>query len=118
MPALGDPRFLTGEPQGGSDVPDVAWLTETGTALGEADWNDGSRHRLVMLLADSGDGRLAVIVNGDRRQCVFTLPVREGFQWQPAIETQAIDLARPLPGRSVNFMIERRTAKTRARKGS
>lgn len=117
MPALDDPRFLTGEPQGGLDVPDVAWLTETGAPLSEADWNDASRHRLVMLLADSGDGRLAVIVNGDRRQCVFTLPMREGFQWQPAIETQAIDLARPLPGRSVSFMIERRTAKGRARKG-
>ncbi|MGX9144776.1 glycogen debranching protein GlgX [Mesorhizobium sp. 128a] len=118
MPALAGPRFLTGEPQGGSDLPDVAWLTETGAPLSEADWNDASRHRLVMLLGDTGEGRLAVIVNGDRRQCVFTLPAREGFQWQPAIETQAIDLARPLPGRSVSFMIERRTAKGRARKGS
>ncbi|TRC97497.1 glycogen debranching protein GlgX [Mesorhizobium sp. WSM4303] len=118
VPTLADPHFLTGEAPAGSDVPDVAWLTETGAPLSEADWNDAARHRLVMLLADSGDGRLAVIVNGDRRQCVFTLPVREGFQWQPAIETQAIDLARPLPGRSVNFMIERRTARARARKGS
>lgn len=116
--ALAAPRFLTGEPPTGSDVPDVAWLTETGAPLGEADWNDAARHRLVMLFGNTGEGRLAVIVNGDRRQCVFTLPVREGFQWQPAVETQAIDLARPLPGRSVNFMIERRTAKTRARKGS
>jgi glycogen operon protein len=118
IPALGDPRFLTGEPQAGSDVPDVAWLTETGTPLSEADWNDAARHRLVMMLGDTGGGRLAVIVNGDRRQCVFTLPVREGFRWQPAIETQAIDLARPLPGLSVSFMIERRIAKGRARKGS
>jgi glycogen operon protein len=99
-------------------VPDVAWLTETGAPLGEADWNDAARHRLVMLLGNTAEGRLAVIVNGDRRQCVFTLPVREGFQWQPAVETQAVDLARPLPGRSVSFMIERRTAKVRARKGS
>lgn len=117
-PALSDTCFLTGEPPTGSDVPDVAWLTETGAPLGEADWNDAARHRLIMLLGNTAEGRLAVIVNGDRRQCVFTLPVREGFQWQPAVETQAVDLARPLPGRSVNFMIERRTAKTRARKGS
>jgi glycogen operon protein len=116
--ALAAPRFLTGEPPTGSDVPDVAWLTETGAPFSEADWNDASRHRLVMLFGNTAEGRLAVIVNGDRRQCVFTLPVREGFQWQPAVETQAIDLARPLPGRSVNFMIERRTAKARARKGS
>ncbi|ESX08000.1 glycogen debranching protein GlgX [Mesorhizobium sp. M0179] len=117
VPALSDTRFLTGEPPDGSDVPDVAWLTETGAPLGEADWNDGSRHRLVMLLGDGGEGRLAVIVNGDRRQCVFTLPARQGFEWQPAVEAQAVDLAWPLPGRSVSFMIERRTAKARARKG-
>ncbi|ESX56354.1 glycogen-debranching protein [Mesorhizobium sp. LSHC422A00] len=117
VPALSDTRFLAGEPPDGSDVPDVAWLTETGAPLGEADWNDGSRHRLVMLLGDGGEGRLAVIVNGDRRQCVFTLPARQGFEWQPAVEAQAVDLAWPLPGRSVSFMIERRTAKARARKG-
>lgn len=29
-PALSDTRFLTGEPRPGSEVPDVAWLTETG----------------------------------------------------------------------------------------
>ncbi|TIV62568.1 MAG: hypothetical protein E5V89_33110, partial [Mesorhizobium sp.] len=34
-----------------------------------------------------------------------------GFHWHPAIETQAVDLARPVPGRSVNFMTEHRTEK-------
>ncbi|WP_292533270.1 hypothetical protein, partial [Mesorhizobium sp.] len=58
-------------------------------------------------------------VNGDRRQCVFTLPLRDGYEWRSAIETQAIDLARPLPGRTVNFMIERRAAgNAHAGKGS
>ena len=118
VPALSDTHFLTGESADASAIPDVAWLTETGMPLVEADWNDASRHRLVMLLGGAGDGRLAVLINGDRRQCVFTLPRREGFQWQPAIETQAIDLARPLPGRSINFMIERRTGNDRARKVS
>ncbi|MDX8469553.1 glycogen debranching protein GlgX [Mesorhizobium sp. VK23B] len=118
FPALSDTHFLTGEPPDGSDVPDVAWLTETGAPLGEADWNDPARHRLVMILGDSGGGRLAVLVNGDRRQCVFTLPVRDGYEWRPAIEAQAIDLARPLPGRSVNFMIERGIETARAGKGS
>ncbi len=118
VPALANPRFLTGEPPDGSDMPDVAWLAETGALFGEADWNDASRQRVVMLLGDTGEGRLAVIVNGDRRQCVFTLPARDGFQWQPAVETQAADLARPLPGRSASFMIERRTATGSTRKGS
>jgi len=118
VPALSDTHFLTGQSAEASGIPDVAWLTETGMPLAEADWNDPGRHRLVMLLGDAGGGRIAVIINGDRRQCVFTLPAREGFQWQPAVETQAVDLARPMPGRGVNFMIERRTGKGGARKGS
>ncbi|MER9844398.1 glycogen debranching protein GlgX [Mesorhizobium australicum] len=117
VPALSDTRFLTGEPIEASGVPDVAWLTETGELLDATDWNDTSRHRLVMLFGGE-DNRLAVLINGDRRQCVFTLPAREGFRWHPAIETQATDLARPLPGRSVNFMIESRAGDGGARKGS
>ncbi|MBN9222391.1 MAG: glycogen debranching protein GlgX, partial [Mesorhizobium sp.] len=118
FPALADTRLLTGRDPEGSDIPDVAWLTETGAPLEESDWNDPARHRLVMLLGDAGGDRLAVLINGDRRQCVFTLPAREGFKWHPAIEIEAVDLARPLPGRGVNFMIERRAAKVRAKKGS
>ncbi|PBC02723.1 glycogen debranching protein GlgX [Mesorhizobium sp. WSM3860] len=113
---LSDTNFLTGK--AAAEIPDVEWLTETGAPLGESDWNDPSRHRLVMMLGNREGGRLAVMVNGDRRQCVFTLPLRDGYEWRPAIETQAIDLARPLPGRTVNFMIERRAGKARAGKGS
>lgn len=118
FPPLSDTNFLTGEAADGSEIPDVVWLTETGAPLGEAEWNDPGRHRLVMMLGNSEGGRLAVMVNGDRRQCVFTLPARDGYEWRPAIEAQAIDLARPLSGRSVNFMIERRAGKTRAGKAS
>ncbi|MBZ9957491.1 glycogen debranching protein GlgX [Mesorhizobium sp. BR1-1-14] len=116
VPALSNTDFLTGQPLAGSDTADVAWLTETGALLGEAEWNDPARHRLVMLLGGV-DGRLAVMVNGDRRQCIFTLPARDGFRWHPAIEAQAVDLSRALPGRSVNFMIERRTEGPRQGKG-
>ncbi|SFP70858.1 glycogen operon protein [Mesorhizobium sp. NFR06] len=118
FPALADIRFLTGEPADGSEIPDVAWLTETGAPLGEADWNDAGRHRLVMLLGDAEGSRLAVLINGDRRQCVFSLPARAGFEWRPAIDAQQVDLERPLPGRSVNFMIESRITEARMRKGS
>ncbi|TGQ66874.1 MAG: glycogen debranching protein GlgX [Mesorhizobium sp.] len=117
VPMLSDTHFLIGGPADGSGIADVAWLTETGAPFGEGDWNDPARHRLVMLLGNEA-GRLAVIINGDRRQCVFTLPVHDGFQWHPAIETRADDLTRPLPGRSVSFMIERKAGKARARKGS
>ncbi|TIN11283.1 MAG: glycogen debranching enzyme GlgX, partial [Mesorhizobium sp.] len=119
FPPLSDTNFLTGKAADGMEIPDVEWLTETGVPLGESDWNDPGRHRLVMILGDSQRGRLAVMVNGDRRQCVFTLPLRDGYEWRSAIETQAIDLARPLPGRTVNFMIERRAAgNAHAGKGS
>jgi len=118
FPALSDRHYLIGKPSDAATIPDVEWLTETGAPFGEADWNDFARHRLVMMLGDSGGGRLAVMVNGDRRQCVFTLPAREGFEWHPAIAAMALDAAQPLPGRSVTFMIERRAAQTRARKGS
>ncbi|MBZ9860593.1 glycogen debranching protein GlgX [Mesorhizobium sp. CA12] len=117
FPALSDTHFLTGKPADASAIPDVEWLTETGAPLDETEWNDPDRHRLVMMLGDSGGSRLAVMINGDRRQCVFTLPVRDGYEWRPAIEAQPVDLARPLPGRSVNFMIERRAAQSRNGKG-
>ena len=117
-PALDDTRFLTGAPPTGSEIPDVAWLTATGIPLEEAEWHDPERHRLVMVVggAGDGDGRLAVIINGDRRQCMFTLPERPGFRWHAAVEapTDAADITRPVPGRSVIFMIERKAGQARS----
>ncbi|WP_292621233.1 glycogen debranching protein GlgX [Mesorhizobium sp.] len=110
-PALSDTRFLTGELRPASEVPDVAWLTETGAPVDERSWQNPERHRLAMVLGGTGDGgcRLAVVVNGDRRACMFTLPEREGFFWGPAMETSAgaFDISRPVPGRTVVFMIEK-----------
>jgi glycogen debranching enzyme len=112
MPSLCETRFLTGQPLERSNVPDVAWLTETGAALDEADWNDPERHRLVMILGGERpeDGRLAVIFNGDRRACVFTLPSREGLMWMPTEANDTTDISRQVPGRTVIFMIEREAA--------
>lgn len=113
VPALSDTRFLTGRPPGNSDIADVAWLTETGAPLDQQSWQDPQRHRLVMILGGDSDDerRLAVLINGDRRACIFTLPPREGFFWEPAIETaEAADIERPVSGRSVIFMIERAAA--------
>lgn len=109
MPALSDTSFLTGQPQAGSGMPDVAWLTETGAPFDEQCWQDPQRYRLVMILG--GVSRLAVIINGDRRACMFTLPERDGFFWAPAIEApDAADSSRPISGRAVIFMIERAQA--------
>ncbi|MER9543421.1 glycogen debranching protein GlgX [Mesorhizobium sp. M0437] len=112
--ALLDTMFLTGEQPAGSEIPDVAWLTETGVPLDEAAWHDARRHRLVMVLGSGENSRLAVVINGDRRACMFTLPERAGFHWRPAIETDTGDISRPVPGRTVMFMIERRPARAGA----
>ncbi|MER8864175.1 glycogen debranching protein GlgX [Mesorhizobium sp. M0751] len=114
VPALLDTTFLTGEPPAGSEIPDVAWLTETGVPLDEAAWHNARRHRLVMVLGSGENSRLAVVINGDRRACMFTLPERAGFLWRPAIEPDSGDISRPVPGRTVLFMIESRTARAGA----
>ncbi|RVA71273.1 glycogen debranching enzyme GlgX, partial [Mesorhizobium sp. M7A.F.Ca.CA.001.11.2.1] len=119
MPALSDTSFLTGQPPAGSEIPDVAWLAETGAPLDEQSWQDPQRHRLVMVLsgASDDDRRLAVLVNGDRRACIFTLPERDGFFWAPAIEApDAADISRPISGRTMIFMIERAQAGTREKR--
>ena len=106
LPVFGETGFLSGLPSRPDAIPDVAWLTETGEAMASADWQDRGRHRLAMLL-DAGNGRrLAVLFNGDRRACRFTLPPRAGFRWAPALEGEAFELVRPVPGRSVVFMME------------
>ncbi|MBZ9674762.1 glycogen debranching protein GlgX [Mesorhizobium sp. ES1-1] len=110
VPALSQTSFLTGRPPAGSDVPDVAWFTETGAPLGEQDWQDPRRHRLVMVMDAQARGeRFAVLINGDRRACMFTLPQRDGFSWEPAIDAGQ-NISRPVPGRKVTFMIERNVA--------
>ncbi|MGP2491707.1 glycogen debranching protein GlgX [Mesorhizobium sp. PUT5] len=104
VPAFAETDFLTGGP---AEAPDVAWLTETGAAMDEAAWHDPARRRLTMLLGQgtAEGGRLAVLINGDRRACRFSLPARPGWRWMPALEP-APDIAQALPGRSVTFMIE------------
>jgi glycogen operon protein len=117
MPALSDTSFLAGQPPAGSEIPDVAWLTEIGVPLDEQSWQDPQRHRLVMILAADDDRSLAVLINGDRRACMFTLPERDGFFWAPAIETpDAADISRPISGRTVIFMIERVQTGTREKR--
>jgi len=107
-PALQDTRFLTGKPDGGQEIPDVEWRTEAGAALDDVTWRDPARHRLVMILRDGNaqGGRLAVLVNGDRRASTFALPDREGYRWCAALEGgPAPDAA--VPSRAVAFMVER-----------
>jgi glycogen operon protein len=108
LPLLAGTRFLTGRRIAPDDFPDVEWLTEAGLPLDEADWSDPERRRLTMLLADGVSPRVAVLVNGDRRASVFSLPAREAYGWAPL--TEGADLApcgQPLmPGRSCHLFME------------
>ena len=108
-PALTAVSFLTGGPADGS-IPDVEWLTETGAALDDAAWQDPARHRLAMILrdGDADSGRLAVLLNGDRRASTFALPSRVGYRWISALADQP-DSGAAVAGRSVAFMVDRRT---------
>ncbi|OQM75175.1 glycogen debranching protein GlgX [Manganibacter manganicus] len=117
MQALSETAFLSGEPPPGEDYPDVAWFTETGMPMDEAAWNDLERRRLVMVLAHGTEAgsRLAVLINGDRRACRYSLPERRGWHWVPAqADRVQIELTpdadNPLPGRSVAFMVEEEDA--------
>jgi len=79
-PALTSTDFLTGE----GEVPDVAWLDETGKSLDTGQWEDPTRRNLCMVLADGNaeGGRLAAMVNGEAGGVSFSLPLREDFQWK------------------------------------
>ncbi|PLP59657.1 glycogen debranching enzyme GlgX [Mesorhizobium loti] len=108
LPALRDTAFLTGKRSDGDGLPDVVWMTETGLPMDEAAWNDPGRHRLAMVLGSAGEGRLAVLVNGDRRSSTFVLPLRDGYRWFDALDSKASAEAwRLIEGRAVCFMIER-----------
>lgn len=81
-PALAETAFLTGDTV--DTIPDVTWLDETGRPLGTQQWTDAGRRRLSMVLAGgtAPGGRLAVMINGDRRGVSFSLPLREEFRWR------------------------------------
>ena len=66
---------------------------------------------MVLASADGGE-RIAILVNGDRRAAVFSVPARAGFGWAPAAGTER-DISRRvghgewlIDGRSVVYLIE------------
>lgn len=112
--ALSDVAFLSGSAEGRAE-PDVAWLTGGGEPMRLADWQDGDRHRLVMVLAaprGAAGSRVAVALNGDRRASVFKLPASAGKQWRLSLSPpsnagrEVEDNGFLLQGRTVVFLEE------------
>ncbi|MBT1155357.1 glycogen debranching protein GlgX [Aminobacter anthyllidis] len=113
VPALAQLDFLRGATVDGSQVLDVEWLTEAGRPMGDANWHEPDRHRLAMLLGngDVAGGRLAVMINGTRRETNFALPARKAFDWLSAMSEPKPSGGRfVVPARSVAFAIERPAA--------
>lgn len=106
--ALGQTQFLMGRAMGGGDVSDVVWLTEAGSPMDDAAWGDPQRRRLTMVLG-SGQARLAILTNGDRRAGSFLLPGRPGYRWQHiAVQgpEKVIENGLLVDGRTVEFAEE------------
>jgi glycogen operon protein len=104
QPVLQRRTFLSGRRPGATDV---LWLRPDGSEMTQADWNDGDRHALGMLL--EGDGiqerdahgeiisgdTLLILLNAANATVPFTLPSRPPAIWTCLIDTAALDGAAP-----------------------
>ncbi len=93
-------RFFTGEPQGDSKVPDIAWLRRDGEAMTEADWNTRSGMTMTVFLNGHGiperdalgepiiDDSFLLLFNPLGDQVSFTLPGKDfGATWEVVVNT-------------------------------
>jgi glycogen operon protein len=104
QPVLQRRTFLSGRRPGATDV---LWLRPDGSEMTQADWSDGDRHALGMLL--EGDGiqerdahgeiisgdTLLILLNAANATVPFTLPSRPPAIWTCLIDTAALDGTSP-----------------------
>ena len=114
-PSLAETAFLTGDAV--DDIPDVTWLDETGQPLRTEQWTDPERKRLSMVLAGgiARGGRLAVMINGDRRGLSFSLPLRDEFWWKLLLprEQEPGEGNWMVAGRTIALAVEEASGETR-----
>ncbi|MPY92044.1 MAG: glycogen debranching protein GlgX [Acidimicrobiia bacterium] len=95
-------NWATGRPRPGTGVVDMAWFAPSGAAMSEADWRDGGRRALAVLLdgradatAPDADGAAAgerasvlVLLNaGDTRQLFCVPQASSPERWRKVIDT-------------------------------
>lgn len=85
-PCLSRPRFLTGEADPATGLPDIAWQ---GREPGRLPWEDPDGRFIAFTLAGfgPGEGPLQVLVNMSDRSEPVGLPVLRGWTWHLAVDT-------------------------------
>ena len=104
-PILRRNRFLTGAFNQELGFRDVTWLSESGTEMTIADWNDHAKRCFGMVMdgraQTSGisragtDATLLVLINGEDQNTGFRLPgIAGGRRWASIFDTAAPDRSR------------------------
>ncbi|MFT4078188.1 glycogen debranching protein GlgX [Rhodomicrobium sp.] len=132
-PALWRDRFLSGEPQDASGVPDVQWLSPTGAPMRAEDWTRGNLHTVIAALYTPEAGgraadRVLVALHAGRDPARIALPEpREGFAWRAVLDSSdetgeprsaSADGDAEIAPRSVIILTEEREAGERAKRRS
>ncbi|WP_225767040.1 glycogen debranching protein GlgX [Inquilinus sp. Marseille-Q2685] len=84
-PALRQPQFLHGAPNGKDGLPDIAWLRPDGEAMAPADWDDPAGFALGVLLSEPGTPPLLLLLNPGPADIPFALPSLGA--WHPWLDT-------------------------------
>jgi len=87
-PSLSRERFLTGAPQKGQTLPDIAWH---GTELNDPRWDDPETLALAFTLAGTTpeEPHLHVMLNMHKGPLDFAVPRLAGRTWYLAVDTAA-----------------------------
>ena len=92
-PALGDDRWLRGEPIDASGTPDVEWRRADGCAMTGDDWTQPERRVVIAALYVPAADRTAadhvvIALNAGENVVAVRWPdPRDGFRWRRAIDT-------------------------------
>lgn len=95
-PSLRRRHFLSGQPQAGSDVPDVVWH---GTTLNAPAWDDPLAATLALTLAPAhqSEAPLHIMLNMGDAACHFELPRLPQLRWRLDRWQLALDTSRAAP---------------------